>query len=95
MSFGFSVSEFITVGRLVKELYRHIYLAARGAPKELQSLMTEIVTLSQSIDFLVDEVKDPQYILVCAREARCRTINELMIHITQTVRDLEKFAEKH
>ena len=95
MSFGFSIGDFITVAQLAKQLYRDIYHVARGAPKELQSLMSEIATLSQSIDFLIDEAKDPQSILVAAGDARCRTVHELLTHISNTLCDLEKFAKKH
>ncbi|MCJ1391760.1 hypothetical protein MMC18_004625 [Xylographa bjoerkii] len=95
MSFGFSIGDFIAVGTVARELYRNIYLVARGAPEELQSLMTEIGALSQSIDFLVDEIKDPGSILVSAGESRRQTINDLMQAIKLSLDDMEKLAAKH
>ncbi|MCJ1384048.1 hypothetical protein MMC17_007164 [Xylographa soralifera] len=95
MSFGISISDFIAVGTVARELYRDIYLVARGAPEELQSLMTEIGALSQLIDFLVDEIKDPGSILVSAGEHRCQTVNDMMKAIRLTLDDMEKLAAKH
>ncbi|MCJ1405014.1 hypothetical protein MMC11_008240 [Xylographa trunciseda] len=95
MSFGFSIGDFIALGRIARELYRDIYLVARGAPEELQSLMTEIGALSQSIDFLVDEIKDPESILVSAGESRRQTVNDMMRAIKLTLDDMEKLAAKH
>ena len=56
MSFGFSIGDSIAAGELARRLYREFYLVAREAPEELKLLMTEVGALSQSIDFLIDEV---------------------------------------
>ena len=56
MSFGFSIGDFIAAGELVRLLYREFYLVAREAPEKLKLLMTEVGALSQSVDFLIDDV---------------------------------------
>jgi hypothetical protein len=83
MSFGFSIGDFIEVAKLARLLYRDVYLVARGAPEELQSLVTELATLSQSIDFLIDEVKDPDSILVRAGDTRCKTVDDMMKEVSK------------
>ena len=95
MSFGFSVGDFLAVAKLARQLYRDIYVVARGAPQELQLLMTEIGALSSSVDFLIDEVENPQSVLVCAGESRCKAVNELMKRVAATLKEMEELAKKH
>lgn len=58
MSFGFSVGDCIAVSSLAHQLYKDIYLVARGAPEELQLLKSEIGTLPLSIQLLIEELND-------------------------------------
>jgi phosphomevalonate kinase len=64
-------------------------------PKELQILMCEIALLSQSINLLIDEVKNPNSILVRAGEGRVDMVNRVMMQANATLKDLEKFANKY
>jgi phosphomevalonate kinase len=95
MSFGFSIGDFIAVSQLAHRLYKDVFLVARGAPKELQILMGEIALLSQSINLLIDEIKNPDSILVRAGEGRVDMVNRIMMQANATLKDLEKFADKY
>ncbi|KAE9369869.1 hypothetical protein N431DRAFT_345022 [Stipitochalara longipes BDJ] len=95
MSFGFGIGDFIAVSQLAHRLYKDVFLVARDAPKELQTLMCEIALLSQSIDLLIEEVKNPNSILVRAGEVRVDMVNRVMMQANATLKDLEKFANKY
>jgi hypothetical protein len=95
MSFGFGVGDFIAVASLAHQLYNDVYLAARGAPDELQLLNSEIGVLALSMDLLIQEVKDKDSTLVRAGESRMRMVGDVMKAANATLTDLELFAKKY
>ncbi|KAK4691776.1 hypothetical protein P7C71_g5297, partial [Lecanoromycetidae sp. Uapishka_2] len=95
MSFGFSIGDFIAVGDLAWKLYRDCYKVARGAPQEFHMLEREVSTLSHSLKILLEEVNDPDSILVKAGEDRVRMVNEMVAGIGETLKRLEKVAKKY
>ncbi len=78
-----------------QRLYRECYKIARGAPQEFQLLVGEISTLSNSLNILQEEVKDPTSTLVQAGEDRVRMVNEMICGIGETLKRLEKVARKY
>jgi len=70
-------------------------MVARGAPQEFQLLLKEIQTLSGSLNILQEEVKDPDSILVQAGEDRVRMVNEMLLRVNVTLKDLQKLANKY
>lgn len=95
MSFGFGVGDFLAVTELAWNLYRYCYVVARGAPQEFQLLLQEITSLSQSIQLLQEEAKDPNSTLVRAGDARIIMVKEMMGRVEVTLRELEKHAKKY
>ena len=51
--------------------------------------------LSNSINILLEEVKDPESILVKPGEDRVRMVNEMMVGINDTLMKLQKIAKKY
>jgi hypothetical protein len=94
MSFGISVGDFIAVGSLAHQLYKDVFLVARGAPEELGTLNSEIGTLALSIDLIIQEVKDKNSTLVRAGETRMRMVREVMKETNATLKDLQIFSAK-
>ena len=78
-----------------QRLYRDCYKIARGAPQEFQLLVGEISTLSNSLNILQEEVKDPTSTLVQAGEDRVRMVNEMVSRVGETLKLLEKVAKKY
>ena len=78
-----------------QRLYRDCYKIARGAPQEFQLLVGEISTLSNSLNILQEEVKDPTSTLVQAGEDRVRMVNEMVSRVGETLKLLEKFAKNY
>lgn len=95
MSFGFGVGDFLAVSELAWNLYRYCYVVARGAPQEFQLLLQEITSLSQSIQLLQEEAKDPNSTLVRSGDARIVMVKEMMGRVEVTLRELEKHAKKY
>lgn len=95
MSFGFGVGDFLAVSELAWNLYRYCYVVARGAPQDFQLLLQEITALSQSIQLLQEEAKDPNSTLVRSGEDRVRMVKEMMVRVEETLKELEKYAKKY
>ena len=79
----------------MQRLYRDCYKVARGAPQEFQLLVGEVSTLSNSLNILQEEVKDPDSALIRAGEDRVRMVNEMVKNIAVTLKSLEKVAKKY
>ncbi|KAL0634113.1 hypothetical protein Q9L58_006992 [Maublancomyces gigas] len=95
MSFGFGVGDFIAVAELAWKLYHYCYVVSRGAPQEFRLLLQEITALSQSIQLLQLEAKNPTSTLMSSGEDRIRMVGEIMIRVEETLRELEKYAKKY
>lgn len=95
MSFGFGVGDFVAVTELAWKLYRYCYVVSRGAPQEFQLLLQEITTLSQSIQLLQEEAKDPNSTLVRSGEGRIRMVQEMISRVVVTLEELQKHAKKY
>jgi len=95
MSFGFGFGDFVAALKIANDLYKDIYLAGRAAPQELQLLRDDIGLLAQSIQLLIDEVKNPDSTLVCAGPVRVEMVNTLMSRCLETLRELQTIKSKH
>lgn len=95
MSFGFGVGDFLAVSKLAWELYRYCYCVARGAPEDFQLLLQEITALSQSIQLLQEEAKDPNSTLVRSGEDRIRMVKEMLVRVEVTLQELKRHAGKY
>lgn len=95
MSFSFGVGDFLAVTELAWSLYRYCYVVARGAPQEFQLLLQEITMLSQSIQLLQEEAKDPNSTLVRSGEDRIKMVREMMSRVEETLKELQKHAKKY
>lgn len=78
-----------------QRLYRDCYQIARGAPQEFQLLVNEVSNLSNSMQILQNDVKDPRSTLVQGGEDRVRMVNDIVKGIGQTLKRLEKVAKKY
>lgn len=58
-------------------------------------LVSEMSTLSHSVNILQEEVKDPTSTLVQAGEDRVRMVNEMISRIGETLKSLDKVAKKY
>jgi len=95
MSFGLSIGDCIAASSLAHQLYKDIYLVARGAPEELQLLKSEIGTLSLSIQLLIEELNDENSTLGQAGETKTRMAKLIMERTKATLKDLKAFAKKY
>lgn len=95
MSFGFGVGDFLAAAELAWNLYRYCYVVARGAPQEFLLLVQEIASLSQSIQLLQEEAKDPNSTLVRSGQARIDMVKEMMARVVVTLEELGKHAKKY
>jgi hypothetical protein len=77
MSFGFGFDDFVAALKIANDLYKDIYLAGRATPQELQLLRDDIGLLAQSIQLLMDKVKNPESTLVSAGPVRVEMVNTL------------------
>lgn len=95
MSFGFGVGDILNASQLAFNLWKYCYKVARDAPDEFKLLVGEISTLSHSITFLGDEVKDPNSTLMRGGDDRIRMMCEMMARGTVTLNELQKIAVKY
>jgi hypothetical protein len=95
MSLNLTLGDFVATASLAHQLYKDIYLVARGAPEELKLLKSEIGVLALSIDLLTQEVKEENSTLVRAGETRMRMVEEVLTQANATLKELEVFAKKH
>jgi hypothetical protein len=95
MSFGFGFGDFVAALKIANDLYKDIYLAGRAAPQDLQLLRDDIGLLAQSIQLLMDEVKNPESTLVSAGPVRVEMVNTLMSRALVTLRELQTIKSKH
>ncbi|KAL7915141.1 hypothetical protein GGI35DRAFT_488936 [Trichoderma velutinum] len=58
MSFGFGIGDFIAVGELCWKLYSQVYKVSRDAPEELRGLNQELGNFHNTIQLLLEELKD-------------------------------------
>ena len=78
-----------------KKIYRDGFKIARGAPEEFSLLLNDVSTLSSSIEILREEIENPDSILIRSGEDRVRTVNEMIVGVRDTLKALEKKAQKH
>lgn len=60
MSFGFSVGDFVAVGKVVLQLYN----ACRNAPREFQEISGELSSIHTVLSGLAEQAKDPTSLLL-------------------------------
>lgn len=95
MSFGFAIGDVIAVAELAWKLYHFCFVVARGAPHEFQLLLQEITSLSQSVQLLQLEAKNPKSTLMSSGPDRIQMVGEIMCRVKETLTTLETFATKY
>lgn len=95
MSFGYSIGDLLGTAQLAYNLWKYCYKVARDAPEDFKLLVSEINTLSQSLRFLEEETRDPNSTLMKSGEDRIRMMNEMILRVSGTLRELGKIAKKY
>lgn len=95
MSFGVGVGDVIAVAELAWKLYHFCFVVSRGAPHEFQLLLQQITSLSQSVQLLQLEAKNPTSTLLSSGPDRIQMVGEIMCRVKETLMELETFATKY
>lgn len=78
MSFGVGIGDFIAVGDLCWKLYSQVYKVSRDAPEELRGLSQELGNFHNTIQLLIEELKDKDSVLSNSGDVRRDTVRRVM-----------------
>ncbi|KAL7937149.1 hypothetical protein V8C35DRAFT_294889 [Trichoderma chlorosporum] len=95
MSFGFGIGDFIAVGELCWKLYSQVYKVSRDAPEELRGLNQELGSLHNTIQLLLEELKDEDSVLIRSGDARLNTVRRVMSRSEETLKKMQQFSERY
>lgn len=95
MSFGVGIGDFIAVGELCWKLYSQVYKVSRDAPEELRGLNQELGNFHNTIQLLLEELKDKDSVLLNSGEVRINTVHRVMSHSEETLRKMQQLSERY
>ncbi|UKZ72884.1 hypothetical protein TrVFT333_000521 [Trichoderma virens FT-333] len=95
MSFGFGIGDFIAVGELCWKLYSQVYKVSRDAPEELRGLNQELGNLHNTIQLLIEELKDEDSVLIRSGDVRINTIRRVMSQSEETLKRMQQLSERY
>ncbi|KAL6805508.1 hypothetical protein J3E68DRAFT_433493 [Trichoderma sp. SZMC 28012] len=95
MSFGFGIGDFIAVGELCWKLYSQVYKVARDAPEELRGLNQELGNLHNTIQLLVEELKDEDSVLKRSGDVRINLVNRVMSQSKETLQKMQQLSTRY
>ncbi|OPB37362.1 hypothetical protein A0O28_0042740 [Trichoderma guizhouense] len=95
MSFGFGIGDFIAVGELCWKLYSQVYKVSRDAPEELRGLNQELGNLHNTIQLLVEELKDEESVLRRSGDVRISLVNGAMSQSEETLKKMQQLSKRY
>lgn len=95
MSFGFGIGDFIAVGELCWKLYSQVYKVSRDAPEELRGLNQELGNLHNTIQLLVEELKDEDSVLKRSGDVRIKLVNRVMSQLEETLKKMQQLSKRY
>lgn len=95
MSFGFGIGDFIAVGELCWKLYSQVYKVSRDAPEELRGLNQELGNLHNTIQLLVEELKDEDSVLKRSGDIRINLVNRVMSQSEETLQKMLQLSKRY
>ncbi|KAI5779858.1 hypothetical protein DFH27DRAFT_529930 [Peziza echinospora] len=90
-----AIGDFIAIAQLSWTLYQKCYLAAKDTPAEFKALVDDLSTLSQSIQMLQSELRDPDSLLVRAGPDREIMTIEVVKRVKVALEELESVTNKY
>ncbi|MCJ1252799.1 hypothetical protein MMC24_000605 [Lignoscripta atroalba] len=91
MSFGFALSDIISVGRLAHQ----IYSSCKGAPAEFREISCEVKALKVCIKGLEEKACDPDSLLSMVDVSRRSDLKRLLQNCTHVLRRLERLVTQY
>ena len=91
MSFGFAVSDFITIGQLAWAVYK----ACKSAPGEFQGLARELSALHTTLHELEDEAKAPTSLLNRRDSDRKPELDSSLANLSTTPKQIKDIVERY
>lgn len=95
MSFGFGIGDFIAVGELCWKLYSQVYKVSRDAPEELRGLNQELGNLHNTIQLLLEELKDPDSVVLNSGGVRIDTVRRVVSQSEETLKKMQQLSERY
>jgi hypothetical protein len=91
MSFGFSVSDFINVGKIVLRLYN----ACQNAPREFQDLSSELSSIHIVLFGLAEQARDPTSLLLRRGADRGFEWTHIRNNLQSTLAELQDLVSRY
>ncbi|KAF8244601.1 hypothetical protein K440DRAFT_604870 [Wilcoxina mikolae CBS 423.85] len=95
MSFGFSISDFITVTQLALQLYDSCYKAVKEAPVEFLELCNELAALKFALDHIRTDLQRPESKIRSHGEDRFKSLKSITENLYVTLLQLAKLVDKY
>ncbi|EHK39556.1 hypothetical protein TRIATDRAFT_313596 [Trichoderma atroviride IMI 206040] len=95
MSFGFGIGDLIAVGELCWKLYSQVYKVSRDAPEELRGLNQELGNFHNTIQLLLEELKDNDLLLFNSGDVRIDTVHRVVSHSEETLKKMQQLSERY
>lgn len=89
------IGDFIAVGELCWKLYSQVYKVSRNAPEELRGLNEELGNFHNSIQLLLEELKNKDSILSNSGEVRNGIVRQIMLHSGETLNDMLELSKRY
>lgn len=77
MSFGIGIGDVVIVIKLTRDIYQFCYTVSSGAPIEYGLLLQQLASLSQSVQLLKLELKNPTSTLMSSGPDRVQMVGEM------------------
>jgi hypothetical protein len=95
MSFGFGTGDFIAVGELCWKLCSQVYKVSRDAPEELRGLNQELGNFHNTIQLLLEELKDKDSVLLNSGDIQTDTVRRVISHSQETLKKMQQLSERY
>ncbi|KAM0485398.1 hypothetical protein ACHAPX_001384 [Trichoderma viride] len=95
MSFGFGIGDLIEVAELCWKLYSQVYKVSRDAPEELRGLNQELGNFHNTIQLLLEELKDTDSIVFNSGDVRIDTVRRVVSQSEETLRKMQQLSERY
>ena len=91
MSFGFSVGDFVSLGKLAWNLYKE----CKAASAQFQEIQNEVISLRTAIQELQDEAENNDSILNRAGIGRKKELDVIMRNCAEVLRELQQLLTRY
>ncbi|KAL7901573.1 hypothetical protein HDV63DRAFT_404868 [Trichoderma sp. SZMC 28014] len=95
MSFGFGIGDLIGVADLCWRLYSRAYKVSRDAPEELRGLNQELGNFHNTIQLLLEELKDTDSIVFNSGDVRIDTVRRVVSQSEETLKKMQQLSERY